>query len=90
MNIDRSLVNPFKEFTTAEYAANWEDLKRQGEVGRTMLEGNTRCMILREHFPRRSSECVEVFLSDKDLLNMIVGEFYYHLKLLSTIPEDKK
>jgi len=75
MNIEKNLIDDFKKFMGAEFGAKMEKSKFKGETGRFVVKGN-RFIIVREHFPRRSADSVEVFCSDKDLLNRIEALFY--------------
>lgn len=88
MNLERSLLEEFKKYIESQYGGSFIiDDKIKGELGRCMV--NDKILILRDHFPRRSEDAIEVFCSDKVLLDKIEKEFLMGLSQMAFLYDTK-
>lgn len=91
MNIEKNLRSRFCDFMQSEYGCKAEKTDYEGEIARFLLK-DIRLVLLREHFPRRSADTIEVFCSDKKLLEEIEVNFYAQIEQefrMEQLPEIK-
>ena len=75
MNLPKDMKTRFERFMIDVFGVEWIAGKRpKGEAMRCMFR--ERLIILREHDMRRSSDSLEVFCSNKDLVKELEAEFY--------------
>jgi hypothetical protein len=76
MNMSKQILPQFEAFLSSSYGVILEDSPFDGELARGMVK-ETKMLIVREHAFRREADCIEIFLSDKDMLKALEEEFHY-------------
>ena len=85
MQLDRNLQQLFKEFLLSKFGVEPEEVTYKGELSRFMLL-TVKLLIVRE--VSKDSENVEVWMSDKPLLNKIEEEFWAVVASTLGAPDD--